>query len=358
MSFALHLPLNSVSFGQVSTHVLREIHKRSLEPCLFTIGNGVDLSCQNIDQEFGDWIQKCINKSLTDHDRKHPVIKLWHLNGSLESVSEKQILLTFYELNDPTPVEQNIAKNHTTVLTSRYAQEAFSKRGIKTDYVPLAFDSFNFKRTDKKYFTDGRITFNVVGKIEKRKRHEKLIRAWVKKFGNDKKYFLQCAVYNPFLKEQDNNALINRVLENKSYFNVNFLGHMQKNSVYNDFLNSGDIILGMSGGEGWGLPEFHSVGLGKHAVIMNAHSYKEWANKDNAVLVDPKEQIDCYDGMFFQPNQPFNQGQIFDFDEDQFIAACEESIKRLEANRVNEAGLKIQEDFKIDKTVDTLLNLI
>ena len=54
----------------------------------------------------------------------------------------------------------------------------------------------------------------------------------------------------------------------------------------------------------------------------------------------------------------FNQGQIFDYDEDEFIHACEEAIKKVESSKINEAGLKIQEDFKINKTVDTLLGLI
>jgi hypothetical protein len=52
---------------------------------------------------------------------------------------------------------------------------------------------------------------------------------------------------------------------------------MNENSIYNEFLNSADIILGMSGGEGFGLPEFQSIALGKHAVLLNAHAYKTWA---------------------------------------------------------------------------------
>ena len=51
---------------------------------------------------------------------------------------------------------------------------------------------------------------------------------------------------------------------------------MPTNTAYNDYLNSGDIIIGMSGGEGWGLPEFHSVALGKYGIILNAHAYKEF----------------------------------------------------------------------------------
>jgi hypothetical protein len=104
---------------------------------------------------------------------------------------------------------------------------------------------------------------------------------------------------------------------------------MQKNNMYNDFLNSGNIILGMSGGEGWGLPEFQSVAIGKHAVILNAHAYKEWANENNSTLVEPNGKIEAYDGMFFHKDQPFNQGNIFDFDQNDFISACEKSIEKV-----------------------------
>ena len=58
--------------------------------------------------------------------------------------------------------------------------------------------------------------------------------------------------------------------QGQKFFNVNFFGYMAKNTLYNDFLNSADVILGMSGGEGWALPEFQSVAMGKHAVILNA----------------------------------------------------------------------------------------
>ena len=112
----------------------------------------------------------------------------------------------------------------------------------------------------------------------------------MKKYGNNKDYVLQCAISNPFLKQEDFSRLLNDILEGKSYFNVNFLGSMQKNSLYNDYLNSSNIILGVSGGEGWGLPEFQSVALGKHAVVLNATGYKSWANDENSVLLEPSEQ--------------------------------------------------------------------
>ena len=101
MDFAVNVPLNSVSFGQVSMAWLREIQTRSLEPSIFPIGGQVDLSSQEIDKPLQEWLQNCINKSLSGHDRKIPTIKLWHLNGSLESFSEKQVLFLFMRWTNP-----------------------------------------------------------------------------------------------------------------------------------------------------------------------------------------------------------------------------------------------------------------
>ena len=78
-------------------------------------------------------------------------------------------------------------------------------------------------------------------------------------------------------------------MQGEKPFNVSFFGFMAKNDLYNDFLNSGDIILSMSGGEGWGLPEFHSVAMGKHSVVLNASLNKEWANEKIRYLLTPTE---------------------------------------------------------------------
>ena len=133
---------------------------------------------------------------------------------------------------------------------------------------------------------------------------------------------------------------------------------MQKNSLYNDYLNSANIIIGMSGGEGWGLPEFQSVALGKHAVILNCSGYKDWANSENSTLIEPNGTKEVYDGLFFQKGGPFNQGNIFSFDSDHFIDACEKTIEKVKANPVNEEGLKLQEKFTYKKMVDKILDVI
>ena len=133
---------------------------------------------------------------------------------------------------------------------------------------------------------------------------------------------------------------------------------MNENSLYNEFLNSADIILGMSGAEGFGLPEFQSIALGKHAVLLKAHAYKDWATDDMVTWVEPVGKIPAYDGMFFQKGQPFNQGNIFDFNEDEFIAACETVVKKVENSRKNPAGLTLQSIYSKERCVTGITNLL
>jgi hypothetical protein len=357
MNLAFNLPVNSVSFGQISTLILRELFASKINLPIIPIGN-VDLSTQSdLNQDFNKWLEELVNSSLELVDRKNKIFKLWHLNGSFESYSNQQVLLSFYELDQPTKVEINtIRNNNKTLFSSKETVETFKNLGCKNvEYIALAFDKYNFNITDKTYFTDDRIVFNLVGKLEKRKHHLKLIDLWAKKFGNNKKYALQCCIFNPFMKPEDQNNLISQALQGKSYFNINFLPFMGQNKIYNDFLNSGNIILGMSGGEGWGLPEFHSVAMGKHAVIMNAHGYKSWANQDNSVLVEPNSKVEAYDNIFFHKGAPYNQGNIYDFDGSDFISACELAIKKTENQKLNQQGLTLQKEFSSEKFLQNIL---
>lgn len=365
----LELPLGIVSFGAVSTCLLRTLYDREkagtlpYDIYLFPIGN-IDFSSQVVDQQFVTWVQSKIGKAYESFTRDIPLFKLWHLNGSATSYSNKQTLLTFYELDNPTKVELNVARNNKLCLSSKYSIDVFRLFGVEANFLPLPFDSYNFKVINKQYHVDSRVVFNLCGKLEKRKHHAKIINAWIKKYGNNPKYSLQCATYNVFLGnnpaecDNNNNAMIRQILGGvEKPFNVTFFPMMKENAIYNDFLNSASIIIGMSAGESWGLPEFQSVAMGKHAVLLNAHAYKTWATSDMCTFVQPSGKISAVDNMFFKQGEPFNQGSYFDFNEDNFIAGCEEALKKVEANPINTAGLVLQETYNKEKFADEVLRL-
>lgn len=361
MKLNFHLPINTTSFGQTSCLIARTLFDKikagelldddySIAP----LGN-IDVSTQDLPIDFQKWLQEKVNRHLSSHDIKTPTFKLWHLNGGLDRISERQTLLSFYELDEPTTEEINAVKNNKTLFSSNYTVSNFKNAGVSSYFLPLAFDDYNFSKTNKTYIPE-RIVFNLCGKLERRKHHGKIIQAWIKRFKNDRRVHLQCAIYNPFLKPEDNNAIVNNIFNNQKPFNVSLLPFMGKNSIYNDFLNSGNILIGCSGGEGWGLPEFTSLCLGKHAVIMNAHSYKDWADEKNCTLVKPSGKIPAYDGIFFHKGSQFNQGNIFDFNEDEFISACETAIFKFQSNPNNNEGEKLKNKFTKENFLSKIIS--
>jgi hypothetical protein len=334
-----NLPLNSTSLGQVSFSILRELYNRNRDIHLFPIG-GVDISTQKQDPNFIKWLETSISLANKKHDKNTPIFKLWHLNGSLESYSYKQVLLSFYEVDSPTETELNIVKNNTKILfSSKYTVSIFNSLDAKNvEYIPLAFDNIHFSQKPRKNINS--IQFGLFGKLEpQRKRHLKTLSAWAKKYGNNPNYNLNCAIFNHFIDPNVQSQLIMQALEGKKYFNINILNYMPSNEMYNDLLNNTDIVLAMSGGEGWGLPEFQCVSLGKHCVGLNAHAYKEWMNENNSVLVNPNGKIPCYDNVFFKEGLDFNQGNIFDWDEKEFTDALNKVEERYKINPVNSEGL-------------------
>ena len=355
---AFNLPLNSTSLGQVSFSILREVFKRKLDIHLFPIG-GVDVSSQSQDQDFLSWLQNAILTSVKEHNKNTPIFKLWHFNGSLESYSNKQVLLSFYEVDSPTATEINIIKNNEKVLlSSNYAVSIFKSLGLKNvDFVPLAFDSTHFKNCAKRNINA--IQYGLFGKLEpQRKRHLKVLSLWAKKYGNNPNYSLNCAVFNQFLDPNVQSQILNQALNGQKYFNINFLNYMPSNQMYNDLLNNTDIVLAMSGGEGWGLPEFQTVALGKHCLGLNAHAYKDWMTDKNSVLIQPNGKIPCYDNMFFKEGMEFNQGNIFDWSDQEFLDGLDKVEARYKNNPVNTEGLKLQDQFTYSKMVDSILEIM
>lgn len=358
MEFNIELALNQLSFGQVGICILKEIFKRGLSPYIFPIAN-VDVRNYKLDQDFKEWLESCINKSVPTYKRNNPGFRLWHLQGSQQRISDKQILFTFHETDELTPAEVNIIKNNNKVLfSSKYSKNIAENFGCNNvGNLPLGFDSDSFKTLDKEYLKD-RITFGLGGKLEQRKNHYRILKLWADKFGNKNEYALNCAIFNPHLAAEAQENLISKALNGKRYWNINFLPFCENNEAYNDYLNSNNIFIGMSSCEGWGLPEFQSAALGKHVIILNVTGYKEWCNEENAVLVNPSGKIPIYDNIFFHSGAPFAQGNGFTFTNESFYEAIDKAIERFNKNPINESGLFLQKQYTYSHTVDKLLSII
>jgi hypothetical protein len=349
MDLIVEAPLNSLSFGNVSYNFLREIFKSGLKIAYFPIGEP-DLSAMNPSQDFLAWLNESLARRFDSLSRNLKTLRLWHLNGSDFLRSRKQYLLTFYECNKPTELERKIASLHDkTLFSSNHASELFEN----SDVFKLGFDE-DFFITNKKYI-NGVVHFGLFGKFEKRKHTAKIIKTWLKKYGNNNKYLLTCCITNPFFKPEMMQQVVAQTLEGKQYSNINFLPWLKTNSEMNDVLNAIDIDLtGLSGGEGWNLPAFNATCLGKWSIVLNGTAHKDWATEDNSILVQPTGEQESEDGVFFNKNSPFNQGSFLDFDEESLLNAM--SLAETKAGQFNSSGALLGQTFTYKRALEDILS--
>ena len=356
MKVLVEAALNNLSFGNVSVNILKQLYKKNIEIGLFPISD-INIDAFSLDQDFKKYIEDAVNSRYKFLSEDIPSLKLWHINGADNRKNKNQFLYTFYECNQPTEIETAIVANQEkTIFSSTYARDHFLDKGLENcEAVPLGLDD-TFKVTDKTYMQDC-VHFGLMGKYENRKHTQKIIQTWLKKYGNNNKYLLTCCINNPFFQREQMKGLINQTLQGKHYNNINFLPHLATNSEVNEYLNSIDIDLGgLSGGEGWNLPSFNATCLGKWSVVLNSTSHKDWATKENSILIEPSGEIAVSDGVFFNQNQPFNQGTFYSWTEEEAISAME--LAESKVGQVNTEGVKMGDKMTYEKTVDSILSLV
>jgi len=358
INLLINVPINSLSFGNVSINILREMFKKQYEPTFFPIGDDVDIAAfDKLSVEFKSWMQKLVDRRYETIDPSNISLKLWHIMGSEQRFSKEQVLFTFHETDSLTNIEKNLLKlQDHIIVSSSYSRDVMRANGIdNVSNVPLGFDT-DFHKINKNYLP-GKIHFGLMGKFEKRKHTAKIITNWLKKFGNNTKYQLTCAIVNPFLSQQKLQLAVARILDGKRYNNLNFIPYLKTNSEVNDYLNSIDIDLGgCSGGEGWNLPAFNATALGKWSIVLDATAHRDWATAENSILLQPSGKMDSEDKTFFIKNGPFNQGQFYDFNDDDFISAMELSLNY--AKKENTEGLKLQTTHSYSSTLEKIQEIV
>lgn len=342
---------------------MREMFKRNIRPRLFPEGNQFELSAYNrIRGDFKQYLLECSNSARRDYTRNDSGFRLWHIFGSEATISKRNSLFTFYELNELTREERNTLNNQDSILVSSFeTKEVFESQGVKTPviYAPLGFDEENVYQTGKTYYPPEITVFGIFGKWEKRKHHEKAIRAWLKRFGGRRDCILHTHIHNPHFSAEDNARILAGLFDGKPRpANVNTLPFMKTLSELNECYNAVNIVIDMSGAEGFSLPSFNCMALGKHGVIHNCSAMKDWAPQAGATLVEPRGEEEVYDGVFFNKGQPYNQGTIKTWNEDEFISACETAMAKSRKNPVNKDGELLQKEFTWSRTVNAILGTL
>lgn len=360
--YNFNIPINNLSLGQVGYNFLNQAVKSNIEFDYLPYSNQLDFS--TFSSKNNETVKTLIDKANSFHSvysRKNPTFSLWHINGSENNIGDSNHLLTFHETDVLTSSEVNILNNQEQVfVTSAFTKDVFESSGVKVPvhFVNLGYDTDHFYRTNKKYLEDSITVFLINGKIESRKKTREVIQLWLKKYGNNPAYRLHLQVYNPHLTSEQNLAVVAQIFGGKEYFNVSLIPYLDTLDKLNESYNAADIIINGSGAEGWSLPDFHCVGLGKHALVHYTTGIKSWAHAGNSTLVSPTGKTPCYDGIFFQEGAKFNQGNFFKWDESDFSLKLDEVLQRKINKKENTEGLNLPIEFTWKKCLDSILEKI
>lgn len=358
MRINFNAPINTLSFGHVATNLLHAAFKAGVDVNLFPIGNP-DISAYNYGHDFRVWLGDSMSKARKDYCASDKSFKLWHLNGCENGTGDNRALITFHELSSLTPTEVNLANQQgSTYVTSRYTERVFKDAGVtNVKYLPLGFDSLHFNKIEgaRSFASDCNIVFGLFGKWEKRKHTKEVIQAWVEKYGGKQGFKLNLNVFNPHLEPAHNDRLLLDALGGQRVWNVNPHPFYKTLAELNSCINACDVVLDMSGGEGFSIPSFTATALGKQAVLSNFSSLADWGPQGGGIMVPAGLMEDAYDGHFFMKGQEFNQGQIASFNKQGFLDGCAEAAA-LAKFGPNQNGLGLKQEWTWEKTLATLLN--
>ena len=125
-------PFNSLSFGNISLNLARELYKRKVKCSIFPIGDKIDISAfDKLSDDFKQWLQDSASQRLSTVSADIPTLQMWHINGSESRFSQRKVLYSFYELNSPTPTEKNLVSlQDACVFSSKYAADSFRNGGL------------------------------------------------------------------------------------------------------------------------------------------------------------------------------------------------------------------------------------
>jgi len=353
----ISVPISALSLGQVSVNFLRELYNRKFDCAIFPVGN-VDITPYSVDDGFKAWLQDGINNRYKKLDRKVATLKCWHLNGSEYLSSNKQILYSFHETDSMTNEELALIRHQDHVIfSSSYSRDIAVINGCENvSSSPLGVDPEVFDM-GKQLMSNEVIHWVLIGKAEMRKATQRIIGQWCKLYGNNRKHMLTLLIENPFFSKEQNEGILNGSYGGPKPFNVNPLKFLKTNKEVNMLLNSIDIDLsGLSMGEGYGLPSFNATAIGKWSIVNHVTGHKDWATEENAIILKPTSKIPCYDGVFFRPDQQFNQGNFWNYTDEQLIDAMKRAEKV--AKTVNINGKKLCETHTYAKTIDAILSKI
>jgi len=336
--------MSNTGYGIVGRNLLLELYELGVDITLWPYGSisehpKIELFKEMVNQ------QRFV-------DGKAPCINIWHQFDLAKRIGTGVYYAwPFFELNKFTPQE----KAHLTVpdyiiVSSEWAYDIVETEipGSHIYKVPCGVDTSIFTPRDKQD-PDGPYTFFNIGKWEKRKGHDVLIRAFDKAFELSDNVHLVMMPYNPFLRPSMVDHWMNMYLKSKMAQKITILNPVPTHEDVANIINNCDCGVFPSRAEGWNLELLEAMACGKPVIATNNSAHTEFCDGVNSYLIDTPDLEDACDGIFFD-----GHGQWAEFDIDQEEQLIEHMRYCYDKRPSNISGISTAERYSWKESANKL----
>lgn len=355
MILNINAPVNTTSYGYVSSNIIRELNRSGHDIRYIPIGQITP------DEELLPEIKESLLR--WDYSFDAPCLKIWHQHD-LDAFYGKgvRIGMPIFELERFNVKELHSLSNPDRIFVcSHWAKDVIEDQ-VKSQInnvtvVPLGIDPDIFKPCDLP--TVDKTIFGNFGKWETRKGHDVLVDIFNKAFEKEDDVVLVMMPHNFFLNQDQTNQWINKYKNSKLGDKIIFIDRQKNQRMVYNIMSQIHCGVFPSRAEGWNLEALELLASGRHLIITNATAHTEFCNSNNSLLVNMESGYEsAKDLKFFDGT--FEWRKIGNNEIDQFVEHIR-SIhkKRKEGNlHLNHSGIDTGKKFTWENTAQTLTDNI
>lgn len=310
-------PIGSTGYGITSFNIVKELKfSFNTDISLFPLGN-IHLNSEH-DKS---WLLQCLEKSKT-FEYLAPCLKIWHQNDlSIRPGKGRYAAFPFFELDTIDAIEKHHLNFCDIIfVASQWAKNILQNNGINRPILvaPLGVDLSIFNQPSKIKTANQNYVFFHIGKWEKRKSQDFLLKVFNSAFSEKDEVELWLVPHNPFLTKEEEQYWLNLVNESKLKSKIKIFPRFPTQYDLAELIFVADCGVFLSRAEGWNNEIIECMAMSKPIIATNYSAHSEYCDNKNSYLIDIDDLEPAFDGKWFNGN-----GKWAKLDEKQFDQAVD-----------------------------------
>ena len=345
----INCPVGGTGYGITSLNIIKELTNLGVDISLFPIGNNVSI---NSEQE-RETINNCLERSNT-FNYNSPCLKIWHQFDLANKIGNGHYYsFPFFETNKFNDREIHQLNYCDYIFSaSHWGKEVLEQNGVTKPIIvtPLGVDRNIFKPTSSIKIEQNKYIFIHIGKYEKRKGHDVLLKSFDLAFEEKDDVELWLFPFGGRVEQKQQEELATILNSTRLKDKIKVYNPVPTQYQLADAIDIADCGVFLSRAEGWNneIPEV--MALNKPIITTNYSAHTEYCTSENSFLVDIDEVEPAYDGVWF-----FGKGDWAKIGEKQ-IEQTAEYMRYVYKNNIktNPKGLETAERLSWSKTASII----